>query len=108
MSNARPIHEDNPLPGFYQTRAVRNGPWLPAIIWTEPGDVDPETGELMSDDVLCCMINGRRVDPYERWTWLAGHPISADQYFALLGQSSAPGAPPPDQPVDPMNDAPVF
>jgi hypothetical protein len=73
----------------------------------EPGDMD-ENGELMSDDTLCCMINGIAANPYERWTWLAGNPISAEEYFALLGQSSAPSAPAPNKPVDPLTDPTVF
>ncbi len=102
------IHEDEPLSGFYRRRLVRGGPWVPAVIWMEPGDIDPETGELASDDTLCCFVNGRPVDVFKEWTWLAGNPISAEEYFALFAQSSAPSAPAANMPVDPLADAPVF
>lgn len=30
-----PLHEDDPLPGYYERRLVAGGPWLPARIWWE-------------------------------------------------------------------------
>jgi|TARA_Y100000310_G_scaffold90877_1_gene88168 hypothetical protein len=81
---------------------------VPALIWTEPGEMSPETGELMSDDTLRCIINGHEVDPYEKWVWLAKQPISMDEYWQLVAAATAPNAPPPGQAVDPLNDPVVF
>ena len=102
--SASPIHEDNPIPGYYKRRLVRNGPWVPATIWIDGGERDPETGDLLSDETLRCLVNGRLADPYKQWTWLAGHPIKKREYDAMLKASrQAPPDSPlacPEQPVD--------
>ena len=49
--DAPPIHEDDPHAGFFAVRRFRYGEWVkgpmvPARIWWEPGEIDPETGEM--------------------------------------------------------------
>lgn len=107
MPKPEPVYEDSPQPGFYRTRNVKGGPWLPVIVWREPPEID-EVGDLMSDEVLLCMIDGKPANPYDRWLVFARNPISAEEYFALFAASSAPGAPPTNLPVDPLTDAPIF
>jgi hypothetical protein len=68
--------------GWFKTRLVRGGPWVGARIWLER-TVDAVTGELLSDEILCCDINGQPCDPEDKWTWLAGHPILESEYDYL-------------------------
>jgi hypothetical protein len=49
------VLEDEPQAGFFAVRRFRYGEWVkgpfvPARIWIEPGEIDPETGELLSDE----------------------------------------------------------
>jgi len=39
----------NPEEGYY--RVKYRGQWQPMRVWLEDGDRDPETGELMSDQI---------------------------------------------------------
>ena len=74
-----PIHEREPQVGYYRVRRwARKQFWLPARIWLEPGEVDPETGELMSDERYCAEIDGERKNPFVVWTWL--QPITEDEW----------------------------
>ncbi len=74
-----PIHEREPEVGYYRVRRWPRKPfWLPARIWLEPGEVDPETGELMSDERYCAEIDGERKNPFVVWTWL--QPITEDEW----------------------------
>lgn len=80
-----PIHEREPQVGYYRMRRwARKQFWLPARIWLEPGEVDPETGELMSDEWLCAEIDGERKNPFVVWTWL--QPISLEDYEWTVAQ----------------------
>jgi len=56
---------DGPQPGFFRTRKVSKGDWLPVRVWIEDGERDPDTGELLSDQVMRCEIDGERADPFE-------------------------------------------
>lgn len=78
-----PIHESEPQCGWFRRRLVRAGPWVPARIWLEQ-EVDEETGELVADEVLCCEVCGEPKDPYDQWTWLAGQPISEEEFNHLM------------------------
>ena len=100
----KPIHEDDPQPGFYKRRLVRGGPWVPAAIWVVEPERD-EAGDLMSDEIWCCQVNGISVDVYDQWTWLAGHPITREEYDRLTDNDDAP---PPFQALDLNATKPVF
>lgn len=80
------IDLNRPVPGFYQCRLVRGGPFVPARIWWEHGDRCPETGELMSDDLLMCEVNSTAEDPYAWWERLAKRPISEAKYRLMIKQ----------------------
>ena len=42
--------------------------------------IDPETGELLTDERPCAEINGKRVDAWTSWTLLARRPISEAEW----------------------------
>lgn len=77
-----PIHEGQPQCGFFKTKQVKDGPFVPARIWIDR-DIDPETGELTRDERFACEVDGERCSAYSRWTWLAGNPISKADFDAL-------------------------
>ena len=78
------ILETEPQCGFFKVRKFRygewpKGPWLPARIWMEQ-DIDPITGELLSDEIFRMQINGRDVNPWTAWTYVARHPITQTEW----------------------------
>ena len=75
-----PRHEGNPQCGFYKTKLVRNGPWVPVEICCHR-EIDHETGELASDEKLVCSVAGERRDPGAIWSFL--RPISRAEFAAL-------------------------
>lgn len=96
----------DPVVGFYRRRLVRGGPWVPAKIWWDRGDTDPETGHQMSDDVLRCVVNGKVVDPYEHWLWIGGNPITEAEYKFMVDDAAHARAHRPDDPKA-KPDAPI-
>lgn len=76
---------ETPHCGWFQTRVVRGGPWVPAMIWLEQ-EVCPDTGELLSDEVLKCEIAGQLRDPYESWHYLFREPIDEPTYKYLMAR----------------------
>lgn len=89
--NNPPIHLNDPQAGFFVRRLVRGGPWVPCRIWLEQ-EIDEDTGELISEPVFRCLINGKPADASDQWSWLAGHPITEKQFRAMTGTSDAPAA----------------
>lgn len=69
----------DPQPGFYKRKLVSGGIYVPARIWIEQ-DVDPETGELMSDEILLCEVDGTRSDPIDQWPRLWNNAISEAEF----------------------------
>lgn len=87
-----PYTEDEPECGFYRVRKFpygvwARGPWLPARVWLEPGEIDPETGELLSDEIIKMEIDGKRVNPWTNWSWIAKRPITETQWKQLKAMS---------------------
>lgn len=76
------MHLDEPQAGWYRTRLVKGGPYVPARIWWEQ-EID-EAGELLAQPVIRCEIDGRRRDPVQAWSWLASRPISEGEYMQML------------------------
>jgi hypothetical protein len=74
-----------PEPGFYRMRLVKAGPWVPVKIWLEDGDRDPETNELMSDQVLRAKVGDKERDPLKIWTSLWD--ITEEEYYFLLSRA---------------------
>lgn len=102
-----PIHEDEPQAGFFKARKFPYGQWpkgpaVPARIWWE-GATDPETGELLGDEICRCEIDGRRTDPWRVWPWLAQNPIPESEWGWLKALSPLlPKKPPPRRPSRPV------
>lgn len=93
-----PISENEPQVGWYMRRLIQKGPFVPCRIWIEPGEVDPETGELLSPEIMRCEVDGaRRNDVVAEWTWLCGKPISEDKFMDMIAGAFA-GAGPVDEP----------
>lgn len=83
-----PTHEDEAHCGFFKTRKPGPEPWqkrpmVPARIWIEQ-PLDPETGELIGDEVMRCEIDGELWPILEGWVSVARQPITRDEYVALL------------------------
>jgi hypothetical protein len=70
---------DDPQCGWYKRRLVKGGPFVPARIWIERF-IDPETGELLSDEEMCCEVNGIAASAEEQWQWLWENPISEAEF----------------------------
>jgi hypothetical protein len=88
---APPTHEDEPQAGFYAVRRFRYGEWakgplVPARVWWE-AEIDPETGELLSDERPRAEIDGKPVNPWSTWTWLARRPIPESEWRWLKALS---------------------
>ena len=87
-----PVHDEDPQQGFFKVRRFRYGEWtkgpfVPARVWWEPGEIDPETGELLSDERCRAEIDGNPVDPWRTWTWLARRPIPEEEWQFLRAMS---------------------
>lgn len=91
----QPVHESEPQPGWYVRSYSYRGLLYPAMIFMGR-QIDDETGELLSDETLRCVvarpsdawpsIAGHEADPLEEWTYLARMPISKSEYTALMTQ----------------------
>lgn len=82
MRGERPAtHMDDPQCGWFKTRLVRGGPFVPAIIKVER-EICAMTGELLDDERLVCLVDGERRDPARVWTYLRA--ISRDEYLRLI------------------------
>lgn len=73
-----PIHEGHPNCGFYKKRqydpsepyiAPIKRPWIPCAIW-----FDDQENEYKACE------NGKNVDPYDLWLWVAKKPISEKDF----------------------------
>jgi len=73
-------HDGEPECGFYKRRMVRGGPWVPARIFLDR-EICPDTGELVSPEVVRCEVDGANRDASAQWLHLI--PISIDEYHHL-------------------------
>ena len=78
---AVPIHEGEPECGWFKTRMVKGGPFVPASISIKR-EVD-ENGELAGDERIVCEVNGERCDPAKAWLSICKNPISRAEYLDL-------------------------
>ncbi len=76
-----PMHDGEPQCGFYRRKLVKGGPWVPATIYLY-AEID-ENGDLASDEMHVCLLNGQMVDAREQWSWLCGNPITYAEYREL-------------------------
>lgn len=77
LAGEKPPTYSTPEAGWYLHKGFYG--MVPASIYWE-GPIDPETGELVGDEVLRCEIGGVQNDPVEAWTWIAKRPISRAEY----------------------------
>lgn len=97
---------NDPQCGFYKRQLVKGGPFVPARIFMDR-EVDPGTGELLSDEILCCEVLGEDRDPETEWLWLwenviaesEFHYMTACAYHDAWHNTEAPGAN-PKKPID--------
>jgi hypothetical protein len=87
-----------PQCGFYQTKFVRGGPWVPARIWREPRQ-DPVTDEDTGMDTLRCDVNGKPKDPLEMFTRLSMHPLKQSEFNLMAAKIGWAVAYDPDSPL---------
>lgn len=74
--------------GWFRTRMVKNGPWVPGRIWIER-QIDMATGELTCDETFRAEINGERWSAHAAWGRLCGNPISKEAYDRLVATQRA-------------------
>jgi hypothetical protein len=53
----------------------------------EPQDIDPDTGELMSDEIIRMEIDGKEVNPWNNWMYVASRPITESEWKWLKAMS---------------------
>lgn len=103
MDGAPVAQTERPQTGFYKVRKWfrwkgervhwSQNEWVPARIWIEPGEIDPETGELISPEQVRLEIDGRREDPWrpagttQAWQFVMRKPISEDEFMWLTALS---------------------
>lgn len=78
---APPMHEGLPEAGWYRTRMVKGGPFVPVEIRVER-EIDLETGELAAPERLIATVDGMRRNPEAIWTYLT--PITREEHAALI------------------------
>jgi len=86
LDGLEPANDGTPHCGWFKRKLVRGGVFVPARIWVVQ-DIDPETGELLSDEQLQCEVNGAFADPEDAWSWICANPIT-EQEFRFLEASS--------------------
>lgn len=67
----------DPQDGYYKTRLVRGGPWVPARIWREQ-EIDFITGKPTAFDIVRCEVGDKKRNPIRLWDALARNPIQKD------------------------------
>lgn len=77
---APPVHDGLPEAGWFKTKLVKGGPFVPVEIRVER-EVDPESGELLAPERLICICDGQRRNAESLWSYLT--PISRDEFRAL-------------------------
>lgn len=83
-----PPRNEVPECGFYRaSNYTRGAPkktrtFVPAMIDLQQ-EICPETGELLSDETLACVVGGVVKDPIEQWSWLAKSPITEEEFRRL-------------------------
>ena len=74
------VHDGQPEAGWFKTRLVRGGPWVPVEIRVER-EIDIESGELLGPERLICICDGQRRNAASLWTYLI--PLSREDHRAL-------------------------
>lgn len=77
-----PSYLDEPQAGWFKTRMVKQGPWVPARIWLT--SFTDEHSELTEDEQFWCEVNGSPRDADWQWPWLCFNPISEAEYNYMM------------------------
>lgn len=104
-----------PIAGFYKSRMVRGGPWVPIRIWNGPPK-DPLTGEELDRSWRWQAERlGREIDVFTVWPYCAMHSITREEYDFLLADHKwavehAPDEPAanPKTPINHLKIKPIF
>lgn len=86
MAGLKPPVHSEPEAGWFLRYTGMQGnerQYLPASVYWER-NIDPETGEVLGDDILRCDVGGVAVDPEDAWLSIAKRPISEDEYMTRL------------------------
>lgn len=75
-----PRSDGLPECGWYRTRLVRGGPWVPVRIFIIR-DIDPDSGELTGPERYGCECDGESRSAERLWTYLT--PISKAEFDRL-------------------------
>jgi hypothetical protein len=70
---------NRPQCGWFKRKLVHGGPFVPARIWLEQ-EIDPDTGELLADEIMLCEVDGRRCDPVDQWARLWTEAITMAEF----------------------------
>lgn len=97
LAGDKPAITENPEPGFFKRRLVKGGPFVPVQIWIE-AERD-EAGDLLSDEVVKCTVDGRLADVESHWSYCAGSPISESEFDYLSRVSAHAKARNPREPL---------
>lgn len=89
---------DEPQCGWFKRRLVKGGPFVPARIWLDQC-IDPETGELVADEVMLCEVDGQWADAEAQWPWLCANPISEAEYDYMTARRAYAAVWSPDDPA---------
>ena len=92
------IDYNGPQCGFFETRLKSGGPFVPARIFLEQ-EVCEVTGELLSDELLKCEINGREFDPIDGWERVAANPITQAKFNFMVASAAYAKNYAPHEPV---------
>lgn len=85
LAGLNPVITQEPQCGWFKRKLVKGGVFVPARIWmVQP--VDPETGELVADEILQAEVNGAFADPEDCWSWVCGNPISEAEFRYLTAR----------------------
>lgn len=101
IAGLAPAIDGTPQCGWYKRKLVKGGVFVPARIWMVQ-ETDPETGELLSDELLQCEVNGAYADPEEAWSWICANPITEPEFHYLTARISFAVR---NEPNDPFADA---
>lgn len=85
LRGLEPVNDGTPHCGYFKRKLVKGGVFVPARIWMVQ-DIDPETGELLSDELLQCEVNGAYADPEEAWSWICSNPITEQEFRYLTAR----------------------
>jgi hypothetical protein len=75
-----PYYDEFPECGWFKTKLVRGGPWVPVEIKVER-EICPDTGELLGPEKLVAILDGMRRDAERIWMSLKA--ISREEHDYL-------------------------